>query len=186
MFHAKNCTAVKYPTAIPGSLLPSNVYLVLPGSHIVHHSPLFNCKGFTESTIMKLLNYSFSIENGSNVWSLCHYNPHDSLEDEVIWLLFISSENVKLPPTLSHNHNGPVPPNTTAQISPPYLKVSNKESGAPTPVASTRIIHYSHGRDQKLRFQIPHRVAHNTPEDTQGLIDFLCQSMMEETTNKAA
>ena len=64
--HAKNCTALRHTSSVSGFLLPSNAYLVLPGSHILHPFPLFNYKEFLEATLLKILDTSITIENVAN------------------------------------------------------------------------------------------------------------------------
>ena len=67
MCHAKNCSAVKHPSSVPGKLLPFHAYLVLPGSHILHPLPLFNYKYLSEPTLLKLLDTYITIENAANL-----------------------------------------------------------------------------------------------------------------------
>ena len=54
LFHNPSCMATKHPTSITGSLPPFHNYLTLPGSFIIHPSPLFFYKYFSLDTIKKL------------------------------------------------------------------------------------------------------------------------------------
>ena len=108
--HAKNCTATRHLTAIPGSLLTSHDSLVLPGSHILHPLPLFNYKGFSEDTVAKLLNAPATIDNEANIRSTFHSTPQQVPEAEIIHQLFIPLNTTNLP-TL-HSHNSPAAPSS--------------------------------------------------------------------------
>ena len=103
LFHAKNCTATRHLTVIPGSLLPSHDHLVLPGSHILHPLTIFNYKGFSEDTVAKLLNDSATIGNAANIRSTVHSTPQQVPKAEIIHQLFIPLNTTKLPSLYFHN-----------------------------------------------------------------------------------
>ena len=118
--HANKCSALKHPSSFPRCLLPSHAYLFLPGSHSIHLLPLFNYKDFSESTLLKILNTSITVDNAENFRSSVYSNPQHALEAKIILQLFDPLNTPQIP-----SFHSPIPHSSPFTKTPPPNSASN-------------------------------------------------------------
>ena len=119
---------IRHPTSIPGTLLPFKSYLVFTGYHILHPSPLFIYTGFSETTVIKLINNSVTINNTSNIRSAVHFTPQNTPEAEIIHQISIPLNNIQYPYFQSFKSTALLHSNTPS-LPQPHQNLS----GPPTP-----------------------------------------------------
>ena len=66
---------------------------MIPGSHIMNPFPLFNYKGFEETTTQNLYQTLVILEEGAIIRYFCNSAHQDQTEEEVSRLLILSPNN---------------------------------------------------------------------------------------------
>mmetsp|Transcript_24689 Transcript_24689/g.72246 ORF Transcript_24689/g.72246 Transcript_24689/m.72246 type:complete len:130 (+) Transcript_24689:3020-3409(+) len=111
-----------------GTLTPGHAYLSLPGTHLVHPFPLFNCRYLSADLLDRLESIHLTYDEAAKLRYLCNGIPRDKVEEIINnQLAKNSSASASLAnvSTLALNEN-------------PLVRPPSEDEGTPSPSTEGR------------------------------------------------